>query len=355
MTHSSSTRGFTLIELAVVIALVGLAVATAASLAIPIIESSKRIQTEEKMRVISRAIAEYVAVSSSVPCPAEPNLSTTNPPYGYPRGTGAAGATMPAGGCLDSSGAQTFRGIVPFRALNIPEEMVRDGWGNYFVYAVSRNYTRHFLNDFQNQNTHRAVHYHAQCRTRDWYRKVGPITLPLTSDLAHTTSPKAYFCCGYGLSGSVGPGTLLYPPSTDIVINDVNNTRISPQRSAYDPATPPLQRLVINATDSATDPVLQPYQNLDPNSFVPKDQTPTTVVYALISLGKNGRGRYNVGTGGQEDTAGASTAEGINFGTTINIIDAPVNDDPANFFDDIVHWETQDMIMAQLGESCATP
>jgi prepilin-type N-terminal cleavage/methylation domain-containing protein len=382
LTHLSSTRGFTLIELAVVIALVGLAVATTASLAIPIIESSKRIQTEEKIRMISRAIAEYVAVSSSVPCPAQPNIAATDPPYGYSIGTGAAGATMPPGGCQNSAGTDVFRGIVPFRTLNLPEDMVRDGWGNYFIYAVSRNYTRHFLLDLQNQNTNRAVHYHAQCRTRDWYEKVGPTALPLTADLAHITTPKAYFCCGYGLAGLAGG--LLYGPATDIVINSnapvSAATRISPVRTPWPPLAPlpippPAQRLVINATDSTTNPVVQPYGGyntvvaaqinstdpttflspLDPNSFIPKGESPTTAVYAVVSLGKNGRGRYNVASGGQEDTAGASAAEAVNFGTTLNIIDAPVNDDPANYFDDIVHWETQDMIMAQLGESCATP
>jgi len=88
--------GFTLAEMAIVIFITGLMLTAAASITLPIMHKARRIETDQKMENIARALDNYAAQNLRIPCPAIPDKKSTNPPFGYEAGSGASGNAVPS-------------------------------------------------------------------------------------------------------------------------------------------------------------------------------------------------------------------------------------------------------------------
>jgi prepilin-type N-terminal cleavage/methylation domain-containing protein len=138
--------GYTLIELAMVLAIAGMLLATAAS----VYRVNMRDMVFRNNRdSVGNAVAEigkYLQRQGSYPCPARLDAQRGDPAYGMPGD--CAAITVAAGQCAqgicaeetlrpDLPGARVRRGAVPFRVLNIPEEMAYDAYGNRLLYAVT--------------------------------------------------------------------------------------------------------------------------------------------------------------------------------------------------------------------------
>lgn len=122
-------RGFTLIELAIVLAILGLLLGGGSMLLQPLLDRNRRTDTIEKLKVIEDALVVYVSSNSVLPCPSVPTLGSgaSNGVASIP-GSGACGSFRTSGG-------------VPWLTLGLTERDVLDGWGRRISYAVTSSLT----------------------------------------------------------------------------------------------------------------------------------------------------------------------------------------------------------------------
>ena len=139
---SSAQRGFTLIELAIVLTTMSVGFASAISIA-----SSKAgiVQTKETSRELTdldKSIVSYVKKHGTLPCPADAtvDMSASNAglskpnPDDDPTNTSCRLANQ-----VTEDGMAV--GMLPFRTLNVPSSYAIDAYGNRLTYAVTETLT----------------------------------------------------------------------------------------------------------------------------------------------------------------------------------------------------------------------
>ena len=119
----SRHAGFTLVELAVVIAVVGFLLGTFLAPLSARIEAARVRETERMLDGIHDALIGYAMTRGALPCPDAVADGID----------GAAPATC-AGAAL--------AGVLPFQALGVPRA---DAWGRYFEYRVTEEFTNRAL------------------------------------------------------------------------------------------------------------------------------------------------------------------------------------------------------------------
>lgn len=318
--------GFTLVEMAVVIMIVGLLVGVAFSIINPLARSLREAETKEKMEIIADAIANYAAMHNRIPCPAPPDEAdnTHNPIFGSMWIDSSDNPDCGLGN-LDRS-----IGIVPFRTLGIHPDTAVDGFGNYFTYAVSPVFADEIPGSFK---------VHQNCRNTRWL------------DGGSNENPeKAYFCCPDIVSFSPGPsnGDRTTSPRHDIFIVDAGGSD-----------------LMVGPRDRDSGHYDSP--NTSSGSF----EESQAAAYVLLSHGQNGHGHYLIDSanpGNRYVDANPGNREIENADDDLSGSD-PGNDsfltfqyaprtevDGSEFYDDIIVWRTQSGIMYEFGNaSCAAP
>ncbi len=160
------SAGYTLVELAVVVLVVGIVLAAFFSSYEIYLNNQKVIKTESNLSHLTGAIGNFRAQYGRYPCPASLILPRNDPQYGRESLctddiTVAVGTCDVGGGgtgyCVeqsagtidhDNDGAtgmpptpeinpRVRRGALPFRNLNLPEEYSYDGYGNRVTYVVT--------------------------------------------------------------------------------------------------------------------------------------------------------------------------------------------------------------------------
>lgn len=328
---SSSQKGFTLLEMSIVVAIVGLITVVSIRIALPLLDMAHRMETTEKMKKIQEALAVYAVQNYRIPCPGVPVETTANPVsngFGYEKNNGIA---LPnAASRCGTNPAIDWRGIVPFKTLGIPSDTIRDAWGNYFTYAVSPAFT------LPSAGAQTSVQ--ANCRTREWFYMTSDASTPTYKS---RNAAKAGFCCpGDGVMGS----------STNLRIRDSSNQE-TPYRSR-----------IRNMASNEAASVDTPYQNF--TAYVPIEQTPVGVVYTIVSHGPNGGATAFDGISNSRSIIPSATtnicensnADETSEGGSRTYRDCLIAEDvDMNQNDDIVVWQTQDMIFASENQSCAVP
>jgi prepilin-type N-terminal cleavage/methylation domain-containing protein len=150
MTRTS--RGFSLIELAIVITIIGILLAGFLQFYSVLVQKQRYDLTKQRLREIRTALTVYAITHERLPCPASPSGATVPPAQdrggAAPADDCAPDAKPPEDIIVDSSDPhsqdqdqQIWIGILPTRALRLDGDQGRDAWGDEFTYAVSRRLT----------------------------------------------------------------------------------------------------------------------------------------------------------------------------------------------------------------------
>jgi prepilin-type N-terminal cleavage/methylation domain-containing protein len=120
-------RGFSLVEMAVVLAIVGLLIGGAVATVGAVQQRQRFGETSAQLEEIRDALIAFAVVNRRLPCPADPTLADTVAGAGLERAPTAAGCS---GG---------ISGAVPWATLALPQS---DAWGRRFTYRVSAGFAR---------------------------------------------------------------------------------------------------------------------------------------------------------------------------------------------------------------------
>jgi prepilin-type N-terminal cleavage/methylation domain-containing protein len=133
MVKRSGTRhaGFTLVEIAVVIIVLGFLLAMIAGIATAVIGQQRRESTRQRLAGVETAITLFVSQNKRLPCPADGRIAGTTAGSGIEARVGVSCQTI--GGTANS---QTH-GVVPWVTLGLAEPDVTDGWGGRFTYRAA--------------------------------------------------------------------------------------------------------------------------------------------------------------------------------------------------------------------------
>ena len=122
---SRRARGFTLIEVVVVLLIFGFILAMAAAVTRGVLASQKRTTTATRMAGVDAALVQFAMQQKRLPCPADGTLASSDNNAGVEGGRTAAGCT----GNLQN-------GVVPWRALALSEGDATDGWDRRLTYRL---------------------------------------------------------------------------------------------------------------------------------------------------------------------------------------------------------------------------
>lgn len=127
-------RGFSLIEIAVVVFIAGLLLAAAAAAFNAYLVGTRERATRTKLEAIKTSLTSFLVRNNRLPCPA----IITIPTGGANNGVEAATPGTCTG--VSSSGVApniVKTGAIPWASLGLPEEATLDGYGNRFTYQVT--------------------------------------------------------------------------------------------------------------------------------------------------------------------------------------------------------------------------
>lgn len=144
-------KGFSLIELAIVLVVMSLALTSALSLWRVQSEGKGLGVTRQNLQTAQDALKSYVAMNGVYPCPAPRGLDRDDPAFGRApaecekdSSTATISRTDLRKTLATAKGRHDFDvkiGLLPFRSLGIPDSSGVDGWGNILQYAVTEKLT----------------------------------------------------------------------------------------------------------------------------------------------------------------------------------------------------------------------
>jgi prepilin-type N-terminal cleavage/methylation domain-containing protein len=112
------SSGFSLVELAVVVVIMGMILTMGIKMASSFQDRSAMSLTHSKQLAIKEALISYLAANGRLPCPADPTISLIT---GYEKSNATFTCDISVG-------------IVPYKTLQLPKEYVVDGWDRFFTY-----------------------------------------------------------------------------------------------------------------------------------------------------------------------------------------------------------------------------
>ena len=126
--------GFTLIQLLIVIAIIGILAAIAIPNLLNAVQRGKQKRTMSDMRALAMAVEAYAVDNNA-----------------YPAASCSAGVIMSTGNQLNTS---SFTNLTPTYVAQVP---VADGWGNFLVYAVSTTTDQYMIRSYGRDKSASAI------------------------------------------------------------------------------------------------------------------------------------------------------------------------------------------------------
>lgn len=125
-TRTTPQRGFSLIEILVVLVIVAVLIAMASALTRGVSAAQKRSLTATRIAAIDSAMVQFVMKNRRLPCPADGRIATGMPNAGVEIRDGL-------GACTPVNQAN---GVVPWVTLGLAEGEATDGWDRRFTYRT---------------------------------------------------------------------------------------------------------------------------------------------------------------------------------------------------------------------------
>ncbi len=143
----SNSKGFTIIELSIVILIFSIILGSIVGLVPTIQQTNSTNQMNLKLDAIQKAIDTFYSQNGYIPCPARITDAPATANYGVATDCSIlASSITPLGSVVDVSGATANEdiriGIVPTRTLNLPDEYMFDSWNTRIKYVVVKNLAR---------------------------------------------------------------------------------------------------------------------------------------------------------------------------------------------------------------------
>lgn len=125
------SQGFTLVELAVVLAILALLIGFFMAVTPAFLNAQKAKTTESKIATLEAVLIRYVMQNKRLPCPADGRIAS---------GDANAGVEI----ARDANGDCTSQthGVLPWVALGLTSTDAEDGWATRFTYRVAQGLTR---------------------------------------------------------------------------------------------------------------------------------------------------------------------------------------------------------------------
>jgi len=150
MSAIKSKKGFSLVELSVVLTIIGATLSGALSLAIQKTESDRIEETEEKIEKINDAIELFLIQNQRIPCPANPaavHNATDFGVEGAPSDDDSNSICTFTNSTTTAAASNLYAGSLPVRprtgtttGMHLPYDIMFDGWGRRFTYVVDARF-----------------------------------------------------------------------------------------------------------------------------------------------------------------------------------------------------------------------
>ena len=140
--NKETQKGFTIIEIAIVLMVAGSLLAFLGSALLEFQQKRRESLTEYRLEKIRSSISTYLSNRGKLPCPASTDVIPGNANFGRQVdptncGGGAFAGTIRRNGASSGAANRVRIGSVPVRDLDLEDDMMVDGWGNRFTYAVT--------------------------------------------------------------------------------------------------------------------------------------------------------------------------------------------------------------------------
>lgn len=231
-TRPAPQQGFTLVEMAFVMLIVGMMAVIYTQSYFRYLENQRIARTEEALDLAESALKEWLDLKKSYPCPADPRRPENHANYGR-RDCGATAirvggrdanedgtpdpilvGAIPVMTMLDPNGdGNTADGLqdIPLTASDM-----LDGWGNKITYAVTESLT----NIATYQQTHGAI------RIVDEFNQsiIDPPGSMHIILISHGPNGKGAYSASGVLNDTCGSSTPVTPPATPPVVTTLTET-----------------------------------------------------------------------------------------------------------------------------------
>ena len=127
-------KGFTLVEMAIVLFIIGLLLAGGISSTRAQIDNARNKETRQALSEIREALLAFAIRNGRLPCPANPTLPSTDAKAGIEalQGKACDQVVDQRSSAYDNQGG--YEGVIPWQTLGVRE---LDAWGSRFTYRVT--------------------------------------------------------------------------------------------------------------------------------------------------------------------------------------------------------------------------